>query len=67
MPWSLFLTACGLLLVFEGVLPFLSPKQWKLMMLQMQKQSDTTLRVIGLMSMLFGLVLISVAHYLFTR
>lgn len=65
MPWSLFLTACGLLLVFEGVLPFLSPKQWKIVMQQMQVQNDRTLRIIGLMSMLLGLVLVTVAHYFF--
>lgn len=65
MPWSLFLTACGLLLVFEGVLPFISPKQWKMLMQQMQLKNDHTLRIIGLMSMLFGLMLVMIARNLF--
>ncbi|OGT37380.1 MAG: hypothetical protein A3F12_06375 [Gammaproteobacteria bacterium RIFCSPHIGHO2_12_FULL_38_14] len=59
---SIFLSALGLLLVFEGILPFLSPEGWRKIMKQMMMQSDRTLRIIGLVSMLIGLLLVSVVH-----
>lgn len=65
MPWSLFLTALGLMLVFEGILPFLAPTYWRRWVLQMLAQSDRALRVMGLVSMLLGLGLVVLANYLF--
>lgn len=65
MVWSIFLTAIGLLFVFEGILPFLSPPFWRRLMQHMFMQSDRALRIMGLVSMLIGLVLVSVAHDLF--
>lgn len=60
--WSIFITALGLLLVFEGILPFLSPHFWRKMMQQMVAQNDRILRVIGLVSMLVGLLLVCLAR-----
>jgi uncharacterized protein YjeT (DUF2065 family) len=62
MMWLILVTSVGLLFVFEGVLPFLSPPFWRMMMQQMSLQSDRTLRIIGLVSMLMGLVLVSIAR-----
>lgn len=62
MVWTLFVSAIGLLFVFEGILPFLSPRFWRRMMQQMFIQSDRTLRVMGLISMLIGLALVTLAH-----
>jgi len=53
-----FFTAIGLLFVFEGLLPFLSPRFWRRVMQQMMAQSDRGLRVFGLLSMLIGLLII---------
>ena len=65
MLWSLFISAIGLLFVFEGILPFLSPALWRRLMKQMMAQTDRALRLMGLMSMLIGLILICVVHDLF--
>ena len=62
MMWSIFISAIGLLCVFEGMLPFLSPAFWRKAMQQMSIQSDRALRVMGLMSMLIGLSLVCIAH-----
>lgn len=62
MMWSLLITAIGLLFVFEGILPFLSPLFWRRFMQQMFIQSDKALRVMGLVSMLLGLALVVIAR-----
>jgi len=61
MVWSIFVTAMGLLFVFEGILPFLSPKFWRRFMQQVYTQSDRALRIMGLVSMLVGLALVCIA------
>lgn len=65
MIWSLLITAIGLLFVFEGILPFLSPNFWRRVMKQMFIQSDHALRIIGLVSMLVGLTLVCLARDLY--
>lgn len=64
MMWML-MTAIGLMLVFEGILPFVSPNFWRQVMQQMFLQSDRILRIIGLTSMLIGLGLVTLAHNLY--
>ena len=63
--WSVFISALGLLLVFEGILPFLSPTFWRRIMLQVTVQGDSVLRLIGLISMLAGLALVCIARDLY--
>lgn len=63
--WSIFITAVGLLFVFEGILPFLSPVFWRRIMQQMFTKSDNALRTTGLASMLLGLALICIARDFF--
>ncbi len=46
--------ACALVLVFEGVLPFLSPTVWRQVFERALKMSDGQIRFIGLSSMLLG-------------
>jgi uncharacterized protein len=65
MKWPIFIAALGLLFVFEGILPFLSPHFWRRVMQQMFIQSDRTLRLIGLASMLIGLALVCIARDLY--
>lgn len=62
MLWLVVVSAIGLLFVFEGILPFLSPIAWRVVMQQMMLQSDRGLRVMGLISMLIGLLLVSIAR-----
>ncbi|HID82059.1 MAG TPA: DUF2065 domain-containing protein [Chromatiales bacterium] len=58
MNWSDIGAAIALLLVFEGLLPFLSPRGFKQSMSQIGQIPDKQLRIIGLVSMLGGLVLL---------
>ena len=47
--------AVGLMLVFEGILPFLMPQRWQAIILTVTSSNQRSIRFIGLMSMLFGL------------
>ncbi len=50
--------ALALMLVFEGLLPFFSPKAWRQVFERALKMSDGQIRFIGLSSMLVGLLLL---------
>ena len=58
--WNELLSALALVLVIEGIMPFISPKGWRETMLQASRLEDKTLRTIGLVSMLLGAVLLYV-------
>ncbi|APZ43542.1 DUF2065 domain-containing protein [Acidihalobacter ferrooxydans] len=60
--WLHLLTALGLLFVLEGILPFLTPHGMRRAMLQTAQLPDKVLRIIGLVSMLLGLVMLYVLH-----
>lgn len=57
---DLVLGALALMLVFEGLLPFISPLAWRQMFERATQLSDGQLRFIGLSSMLAGLLLLAV-------
>jgi hypothetical protein len=48
--------AAALILIIEGIMPFLSPTVFKRALLQMAAMPDRQLRVIGLLCMIFGLI-----------
>jgi uncharacterized protein YjeT (DUF2065 family) len=50
--------ALALMLVLEGLLPFLSPTAWRNVFERALKLSDGQIRFIGLSSMLAGLLLL---------
>lgn len=52
------LTALGLMLVFEGVLPLLMPRAWRETFIKMVTLKDGQLRFVGLISIVGGLLLI---------
>jgi hypothetical protein len=54
------LGAMALMLVIEGLLPFLSPGTWRQMFERATQMSDGHIRFIGLASLLAGLVLLAV-------
>ena len=56
-----FLAALALMLVIEGILPFLSPSSLRAVMLQMARMDDRSLRITGLVSMICGLLLLYLA------
>lgn len=56
--WQDFCAAMALVLVIEGMLPFLKPEAWRRTIGRIADQSNQALRVMGLMSMLMGVVLL---------
>ncbi len=56
------LAAFGLVLVLEGILPFLSPRLWRDAFRKMLELSDGQLRFMGLFSMLAGLGIVLIAR-----
>ena len=56
--WHDLLVAIALLLVIEGVLPFLSPRSVRHLLLQMAEMDDRVLRLTGLASMILGVILL---------
>lgn len=54
----MLLTALALMLIIEGLLPFLAPGFWRETFRRLTEMSDGQLRFIGLTSMLAGLLLL---------
>ena len=50
--------ALGLVLILEGVGPFVVPDRWRTMVLEMAKQSDNQLRRIGGCLVVAGAVIV---------
>ena len=62
MNWSDLLTALALVLVIEGMVPFISPQTLRRLQESMSQMDDRTLRNIGLVSMICGVVLLYVVR-----
>lgn len=60
--WHELAIALCLLLVIEGMLPFIAPGRWRQMLLMLDEVDDATLRWIGLGSMLTGTILLLVIN-----
>lgn len=56
--WHDLLAALGLMLVLEGILPFLNPRGWRQTLWQLSQMQDHSLRLIGLASMFVGVILL---------
>jgi len=56
--WTDILTAVALLLVIEGMLPFIGPGRYKQLVAQIARLSDNHLRIFGLSTMIAGLLLL---------
>ncbi len=56
MNWNDLLAALALVLVIEGILPFMNPKGYKNTMMQMADFPEKTLRMIGFGSMIAGVL-----------
>lgn len=59
---NLLLTALALMLIIEGILPFLVPTLWRDTFRKLTELSDGQIRFIGLTSMLAGLLLLYIAR-----
>ena len=58
MEWRDLWAAFALMLVLEGVLPFLNPGRFRNMLRMLDEMDDAMVRRIGLVSMLVGLGLL---------
>jgi uncharacterized protein YjeT (DUF2065 family) len=56
--WDIALSAVALMLVAEGLLPFMSPKAWRRIFERALQMSDGQLRFLGLASVLAGLAML---------
>jgi len=56
MNWKDFLAAMALVLIFEGLIPFFSPQGYKNMVQQMSEMPVQTLRSVGLVLMILGVI-----------
>ena len=57
MDWALLGSALALVLIIEGLFPFLSPQGWKRTFARLLELRDGQLRFFGLCSMLIGLAI----------
>ena len=55
---STLLMAFGLMLVIEGLLPFVAPRIWRETFRRVTEMADGQLRFIGLTSIIIGLTMI---------
>lgn len=56
--WEELGRAFCLMLVLEGIIPFLYPTRWRNLVASLAQVSDRQLRVMGLVSMLIGVGLL---------
>jgi uncharacterized protein YjeT (DUF2065 family) len=56
--WENLIPALALVLVIEGMLPFLSPRGWRDAMSQAAQLPDNVLRTLGFVSMMAGVIIL---------
>lgn len=56
--WHDLAVAVCLMLVIEGIIPFVAPQRWRKLLLALDQIDDSTMRMIGLGSMLTGTALL---------
>ena len=52
--WHEIGVALCLVMVIEGIMPFLAPSQWKSMLASVQELDERTMRIMGFASMMVG-------------
>lgn len=58
--WNDLLVVIALVLVFEGVIPFLAPEKFRQAMAQLSQLSNQVIRIIGLVSMTLGIIFLTI-------
>ena len=56
--WDVALSAVALMLIAEGLLPFVSPLSWRRIFERALQMSDGQIRFLGLVSVLCGLAML---------
>ncbi len=57
--WQELAQAVCLVLILEGILPFLYPARWRRLVVSLSDISDRQLRIVGLVSMVIGVAVLS--------
>jgi hypothetical protein len=60
--WQDFFTAVALVLVIEGLLPFVSPTAMRESYKRITEMNDQTIRIAGLVSMIGGVLLLTLVR-----
>ncbi len=60
--WHELAVAFCLMLVIEGILPFIDPGRWRKMLMLLDQVDDRTMRLMGLGSMLLGTTLLYIIN-----
>jgi len=60
--WTDLLAALALVLVIEGMVPFLNPQSLRRMVAMVSQLDDRTLRITGLVSMIIGVVVLTIVR-----
>lgn len=63
MMWQVLLSALAFVFVLEGLLPFLSPRIWRRSLQILLEQNDLSVRLMGFLSMLVGVVIMYLVRY----
>jgi uncharacterized protein YjeT (DUF2065 family) len=56
--WQILPAAIALVLIMEGLMPFISPNRWRNMLEAVGQMDDRVIRNIGLSSMLLGVAIL---------
>jgi len=56
--WHDLLIAAALMLIIEGIIPFINPNGFRQALLMLLQQKDSAIRIGGLASMIVGLILL---------
>lgn len=56
--WHDIAVAFCLVLVLEGIMPFVSPRSWRRAIISAVQLNDLSLRVMGLVSMILGVAML---------
>jgi uncharacterized protein len=56
--WADLGRALALVLILEGLLPFLAPARWRLMLAQIARLDDRVLRTVAMVAIGVGLILL---------
>jgi uncharacterized protein YjeT (DUF2065 family) len=63
LKWDDLLAALSLVMVIEGIMPFVSPHSLRNMLEKVTRIDDRTLRMTGLVSMICGVIMLYVARH----
>ncbi|WP_338521778.1 DUF2065 domain-containing protein [Candidatus Legionella polyplacis] len=62
---DIFFSSLALVFVLEGLMLFIFSEKWKKLLQKIINQEEKTLKMVGFISMLIGVFLLTIVHQLF--